>query len=84
MGMCGPLVAGVCAGPREGLRYQAGRTLSYGLLGGLAGGLVALSVRPLPVELASQVLSLTMALGLLWVAFRLASSAPRAAAATWR
>ncbi|MBK7151150.1 MAG: sulfite exporter TauE/SafE family protein [Sandaracinaceae bacterium] len=81
MGMCGPLVAGVCAGPREGLRYQAGRTLSYGLLGGLAGGLVALTVRPLPVEFASQVLGVTMALGLLWVAFRLASSAPRAMAA---
>ncbi|MBK8590709.1 MAG: sulfite exporter TauE/SafE family protein [Sandaracinaceae bacterium] len=82
MGMCGPLVAGVCAGPREGLRYQAGRTLSYGLLGGLAGGVIALSVSPLPVELASQVLSATMALGLLWVAFRLVSSAPRAATAS--
>jgi sulfite exporter TauE/SafE len=64
MGMCGPLVAGVCGGPREGVRYQAGRTLSYGLLGGLAGGVIALSVSPLPVELASQVLSATMALGL--------------------
>lgn len=75
MGMCGPLVAGVCGGPREGAQYQLGRTLSYGTLGALAGGLVALSLSPLPVRLASQVLSATMALGLLWMAFRLAWSA---------
>jgi len=76
MGMCGPLVAGVCAGPRDGARYQVGRTLSYGALGALAGGIVALSLSPLPARLASQLLSATMALGLLWVAFRLAVSAP--------
>lgn len=75
MGMCGPLVAGVCAGPREGAQYQLGRTLSYGTLGALAGGLMALSLSSLPVRLASQLLSVTMAVGLLWMAFRLARSA---------
>ncbi len=74
MGMCGPLVAGVCAGHREGARYQLGRTLSYGALGGLAGGVIALSLRPLPAALATGLLSATMAAGLLWVAFRLAWS----------
>lgn len=74
MGMCGPLVAGVCAGRREGGRYQLGRTLSYGALGGLAGGVVALSVSPLATGLASRLLSALMVLGLLWVALRLVRS----------
>lgn len=48
--------------------------MSYGVLGGLAGGVVALTLSPLSARLASQLLSATMALGLLWVAFRLALS----------
>ena len=37
MGMCGPLVAGVCSGPRDGAAYQVGRTVSYSVLGAVAG-----------------------------------------------
>lgn len=71
MGMCGPLVAGVCAGKRDGARYQLGRTLSYAAIGALAGGVVALSMSPLTTGVASRVLSAMMVLGLLWVAVRL-------------
>ncbi|MCA9536713.1 MAG: sulfite exporter TauE/SafE family protein [Myxococcales bacterium] len=82
MGMCGPLVAGVCSGPRDGVSYQVGRTLSYGALGGLSGSLVAAGTSPLSAELAATVTSMTLALGLLWVAARLVRSAwPRTASA---
>jgi sulfite exporter TauE/SafE len=83
MGMCGPLVAGVCSGPREGVSYQVGRTASYGALGALSGGVVALGTGPLAAGPVAALTSAAMAIGLLWAALRLVKSAwPAAAAVT--
>ncbi len=74
MGMCGPLVVGVCKGPRQGLSYQLGRTLSYTLLGAAAGQALLLSTGRLPAHVASLILSGGLALGLLFAAARLLRS----------
>lgn len=78
MGMCGPLVAGVCSGPRDGAAYQVGRTVSYSVLGAVAGGVLQLGTLPLSRTMASTLTSVVLAAGLLWAAFSLVRSGARA------
>jgi sulfite exporter TauE/SafE len=73
--MCGPLAAYACreggGGRNRQLLYQAGRWLSYALLGALAGGFGGAASGRLPSPWAGALLSWTLALGLAAVAFRL-------------
>ena len=72
--MCGPLAAYACSG-RPGAsgqaRYQAGRFISYSILGAVAGTVGGVTAVSLPGAWGSALLSWSLALGLGLAAFRL-------------
>lgn len=72
--MCGPLAAYACSG-RPGAsgqgRYQAGRFLSYSVLGAIAGAIGGATAVSLPGTWGSALLSWSLALGLGLAALRL-------------
>lgn len=72
--MCGPLAAYACSG-RPGVsgqgRYQAGRFVSYSILGAIAGAVGGATAVSLPGTWGSALLSWSLALGLGLAALRL-------------
>ena len=72
--MCGPLAAYACSG-RPGAsgqgRYQAGRFVSYSVLGAIAGAIGGATAVSLPGTWGSALLSWSLALGLGLAALRL-------------
>ena len=73
-GMCGPLATFACRkrSPGDGaLRYQVGRSLSYSLLGALAGSLGSILVHWLSTNAVSTLLSWLLATALAWTAISL-------------
>ncbi len=73
--MCGPLAAATCSAPgregaRAGLRYALGRMVSYGVTGSIAGALGSRLVRSLREEHVQQAVSLALAAGLAFAAYR--------------
>lgn len=87
-GMCGPLAVFSCSrgsarqAPLELLRYQAGRSSSYALLGALSGGLGSALAQVVSGGWASAALSWVLALALALAALRLWRSAVPVAPAT--
>ncbi|MCA9603514.1 MAG: sulfite exporter TauE/SafE family protein [Myxococcales bacterium] len=76
LGMCGPLAVAVSAGAkgagwRSPAAYQVGRTLSYAILGAVAGGLGARAADALDVPWARAGLSWAMALAFAFAAWGL-------------
>ncbi|MGD8316394.1 MAG: sulfite exporter TauE/SafE family protein [Myxococcales bacterium] len=72
--MCGPLAAYACSGGRGGAaraRYQMGRSVSYSVLGALAGAVGGATAISLPQAWGSALLSWSLALGLGLAALRL-------------
>lgn len=72
--MCGPLAAYACSG-RPGVsgqgRYQAGRLVSYSVLGAIAGAIGGATAVSLPSAWGAALLSWSLALGLGLAALRL-------------
>lgn len=78
--MCGPYAAFACAGGQSAptARFLAGRTFGYSLLGAIVGGSGSVVVSWLPPRGASLALAITLALGMISLAWRLLRSPRRA------
>lgn len=70
-GMCGPIAAASCVDRESALRYGAGRLLSYGIAGALAGGMGHAVLSVLEAPIARGAASILIGLGLALSAWRL-------------